>query len=286
MASSFSIKIDGLHSMVTTCLNGTNFLKWSFQLESVLQGYELFGHFDGSIVPPPKFAILEEEGVTSQLTAAYQEWLKTDKALLSLLITTLSDEALEYVIGTKTVRDAWRNLVDRYASVSRPHINHLKTELQTAQKWGDSIERFIRSLKHIRAQLAQAGVKVFDDDFMISVLNGLPAEYDMIKIVLVARDSSISLKDFIAQLLAAEQTAEARILTHSALFTSHYPSSSTGFAYVSSSMPNSTGLLPTPADSTVAFYASNAPKRYPSSRGVFGSNGSPMSHGSHGFGKG
>ncbi|XP_020425596.1 uncharacterized protein LOC109950598 [Prunus persica] len=223
MASSSSVKIDGLLSMVTIRLSDNNFLKWSFQLESVLQGYELFGYFDGSIVQPPKYAILDEEGVTSQVTAGYKEWLKTDKALLSLLIATLTDEALEYVIGTKTAREAWLNLVDRYASVSRARINHLKTELQTAQKGGDSIERFLLRLKHIRDQLAQAGVKVSDDDFMIAALNGLPPEYDMIKTVLIARDSSISLKDFRAQLLAAEQTAEARILTHSAMLTSHHP---------------------------------------------------------------
>ncbi|VVA32615.1 PREDICTED: LOW QUALITY PROTEIN type IV inositol polyphosphate 5-phosphatase, partial [Prunus dulcis] len=65
---------------------------------------------------PPKFVILDEEGVTSLVTTAYKEWLKTGKAFLSLLIATLLDEALEYVIGTKTTREAWLNLVDRYAS--------------------------------------------------------------------------------------------------------------------------------------------------------------------------
>ncbi|CAL9013250.1 unnamed protein product, partial [Prunus brigantina] len=245
MTSSSSIKIDGLLNLVTIRLSDTNFLKWSFQLESVLQGYELFGYFDGSIVQPPKFAILDEEGVTSQVTAAYKEWLKTDKALLSLLIATLSDEALEYVIGTKTAREAWLNL-------------------------------------HVRDQLAQAGVKVSDDDFMIATLNGLPSEYDMIKTVLIARDSSISLKDFRAQLLAAEQTAEARILTHFAMLTSHNPT----YGYNSVASHNNTGLLPTPSGSTVAFYASNAHNRYTGSRGVSGSNGYLMPNGSTGFGRG
>ena len=83
------------------------------------------------MVPPPQFAIVDEEGETSKLTTTYKEWIRTDKALLSLLITSLSDEALEYVIGCKTARDAWINLSDRYALVSRARINHLKTKLQT-----------------------------------------------------------------------------------------------------------------------------------------------------------
>lgn len=175
--------------------------------------------------------------------------------------------------------------MDRYASVSNACINHLKAENQTARKGG---EGFLLHLKHVRDQLTQAGVKVSNDDLMIATLNGLPPEYDMIKIVLIARDSSISLKDFKAQLLVVE----ARILTHYAMFTSHHPSfgynsmasSSTRYAPLSvsqnnSSMPTITDLLPTPSGSAVGFYASNAHNRYT------GPCGSP-SNGSNGFGRG
>lgn len=57
-------------------------------------------------------------------------------------------------------------------SPSRSHaqINHLKTKLQIAQKGGDSIERFLLRLKHARDLLAQAGMKVSDDDFMLTAL--------------------------------------------------------------------------------------------------------------------
>ncbi|CAL9014239.1 unnamed protein product [Prunus brigantina] len=240
MASSF-LKIESLLGLLTIRLADDNFLKWSYQIESVLQGYELFGHFDGSSVPPPQFAIVDEEGDTSELTTAYKEWIRTDKALLSLLIASLSDEALEYVIGCKTARDAWINLSDRYASVSRARINHLKTELQTAQKGGDSIERFLLRLKHLRDQLNAAGIKISDDDFIINALNGLPPEYDIIKTVLIARDTPLSLKDFRAQLLAAEQTAEARIVHHTALYATN-SSCAQG-----SSVSSGQGILRTPS---------------------------------------
>lgn len=242
--------------MLTIRLSDDNYLKWSYQLESVLQGYDLFGYLDGSVLAPPKFAILDEEGVTSEVTAAYKDWLRTDKALLSLLIASLSDEALEYVIGSRTAREAWLNLTDRYASVSRARINHLKTEMQTAQKGGDSIERFLLRLKHIRDQLHSAGVKISDDDFVIATLNGLPQEYDIIKNVLIARDTSISLKDFRAQLLVAEQTAEARVVTHSAMFTSQSaPNSHFGPRSAGYGPSSGQGLLPTPVQGWVAMLA-------------------------------
>ncbi|CAL9025198.1 unnamed protein product [Prunus brigantina] len=249
MATS-TLKLDGLLGMLTIRLTDGNYLKWRYQIESVLEGHDLFGHFDGSSVAPPKYAILDEEGVTSVITAAYKEWLKVDKALLSLLIATLSDEAIEYVIGSKTASEAWMNLTDRYATVSRARVNLLKTELQTAQKGADSIEKFLLRLKHVRDQLAVAGISVSDDDLMLAVLNGLPSEYDMIKTVLLARDTSLSFKDFRNHLLAAEQAADSRVILPQSPMVGMFSNSSTSTGSTSSTpSPNlsGAGILPTPS---------------------------------------
>ncbi|BBH05343.1 hypothetical protein Prudu_016706 [Prunus dulcis] len=195
----------------------------SYQLESVLQGYDLFGHFDGSFVSPPKFAIVDEEGATSELTAAYKDWICTDKALLSLLIASFQMKHLSMSSGVK--------------QLERPGF------ISTAQKGGDSIERFLLRLKHIRDQLRGCCAH-FDDDFVIAALNGLPPEYAIIKTVLTARDSPITLKDFHAQLLAAEQTAETRIVHHSGLYAANSSSSAQP-----SSVASGQGLLPTPSHS-------------------------------------
>ncbi|CAL9025631.1 unnamed protein product, partial [Prunus brigantina] len=215
MATSSPFKIEGLLGMLTIKLNDENYLKWRYQIESVLEGYDLFGHFDGTLIAPPKFAIVGEEGVTSTITAAYREWLRADKALLSLLIATLSDEAIEYVIGSV-----------------------------------DTIEKFLLQLKHVRDQLCIAGVSMSDDDLMIESLNGLPAEYDMIKTVLMARDTSISLKDFRSQLLAVEQSVQARVVSsptpiHDMV---HHHTSTTSTPGVSqdTALSGGTGLLHTP----------------------------------------
>lgn len=46
--------------------------------------------------------------------------------LLSLLITTLTDDAIEHVISCKTTQEAWSNLEEIYASVFKTGIDHLK----------------------------------------------------------------------------------------------------------------------------------------------------------------
>ncbi|VVA40341.1 Hypothetical predicted protein [Prunus dulcis] len=117
--------VDGLLGLNTIRLNDDNFMKWRYQIESVLEGHELFGHFDGSVVSPPKFAFVDEKVANSEVMATYKNWLKLHKALL--LIGTLSNDSIEYVIESKTTRDAWLSLTDRYATVSRARLNFLKT---------------------------------------------------------------------------------------------------------------------------------------------------------------
>nr|XP_028947881.1 uncharacterized protein LOC114820821 [Malus domestica] len=132
-------------------------------------------------------------------------------ALLSLLIATLSDEAMEHVIGCRTSHEAWTCLQERFASISVVRVNQLKTELHTAQKGGESVDKFLMRLKNIRDQLVSVGERISDNDLMIAVLSGLPVDFEMIRTVILARDTALSLKDFRAQLLVAEGSIESKM---------------------------------------------------------------------------
>ncbi|KAB2600513.1 hypothetical protein D8674_043037 [Pyrus ussuriensis x Pyrus communis] len=188
----------------------------SFFFSSVLKGYKLFDYFDGTVPCPSKFVVSTESGVTKELTDAFQDWETTDLSLLSLLIATLTDDAIEYVIGCKTATEAWTNLEERFASMSRTGINHLKTELHTIQKGGDSMDKYLLRIKTIRDQLMAAGEYVSDNDVMIAALAGLPREYATIRTVILARDSNVTMKEFRALLIGAERENDVVMnsLTH------------------------------------------------------------------------
>ncbi|KAM1454643.1 hypothetical protein EV1_004084 [Malus domestica] len=161
-------------------------------------------------------------------------------ALLSLLIATLSDDAMEHVIGYKTSQEAWSALQDRYASVSVSRINQLKTEFHTAQKGGDSIDKFLLKLKAIRDQLISAGERVSENDLVIAVLTGLPQEFDMIRTVILARETPISLKDFRAQLLSAELTIDSRVSALTGSMAAMYMNGDNGKGHPGSYQANGT----------------------------------------------
>ncbi|KAM5556359.1 hypothetical protein ABKV19_023985 [Rosa sericea] len=205
--------VNSLLSMITVRLSENNFVKWSFQFQSVLEGNDLFGFFDGTYPCPPRLALTEDGTVTNEITQAYKQWKKTDEALLGLLMATLDDDIMEIIVGSCSSREAWLALQERFSTVSRANIIQLKTDLQTIKKGADSIDKYLLRIKHVRDQLQSVGVSIADEDIVVVTLNGLPDEYSMIKTVIRARDSSISLKDFRAQLLAAERDIEAQFIS-------------------------------------------------------------------------
>lgn len=165
--------INSLLSLITIRLDDGNFVRWSFQLQSVLEGEDLFCYLDGTYPCPPRFVITEDGRVTTEVTTASKQWNKTDKALIGLITATLSDEAVEYVVGSRTSREVWLSLQRRYSTISRASIMQLKTDLQTMKKGGDSIEKYLLRIKHARDQLTAVGVKISDEDIIVVTLSGL-----------------------------------------------------------------------------------------------------------------
>lgn len=68
------------------------------------------------------------------LNEEYKLWTKTDKALMSLLLATVNEDDMDYILGCKTSLQAWIILKERFATISRSRINVLKSELYTIQK--------------------------------------------------------------------------------------------------------------------------------------------------------
>ena len=139
--------------MITVKLREDNFVKWDYQFQSILKGYDFFDFFSGESHGHPKYVINTETGVTREITTAYKDWVKIDASLLSLLIATLSDDAMDYVIGCKTSQEAWKCLHERYASVSVVRVNQLKTKFHTAQYGAGSVDKYLFRLKGIKDQL-------------------------------------------------------------------------------------------------------------------------------------
>jgi len=93
---------------VTVKLDDTNYLTWHFQMQILLESHGILGFVDGSRQCPSRFnADFDLQGTE---TEDYQVWKMHDRALMQLLIATLSSTAISYVIGCVSAHDMWIQL--------------------------------------------------------------------------------------------------------------------------------------------------------------------------------
>ncbi|KAM2291826.1 hypothetical protein ACFXTI_026645 [Malus domestica] len=203
--------IPNVNTSVTVKLDDTNYLVWHYQLQLLLESHGILGFVDGSRRCPTRFEKDSElEGVE---TDDFQIWKMHDRALMQLIIATLSPTAMSCIIGCVTSYDMWTNLKDIFSTVTKASIFQMKTELQNIKKGADSVSQYLQRIKDARDHLSAAGVTFEDDDVVILALKGLPAEYNTFRTVIRGRDNVISLKEFRAQLLAEEATIEDSTLS-------------------------------------------------------------------------
>ncbi|KAE8726643.1 hypothetical protein F3Y22_tig00006570pilonHSYRG00103 [Hibiscus syriacus] len=114
---------DPQHALLTinlsniTKLSSTNYLIWSLQIQSLLEGYDLYHFIDGTQTPPPP--TISVNGVTSP-NKAYTTWKRQDHLLFSALISAISISLQPLIARTTTSLDAIKTRADELALLGKP----------------------------------------------------------------------------------------------------------------------------------------------------------------------
>ena len=96
-------------------------------------------------------------------------WRIKDKALLSLINSTLTPQVFSLVVGTTTSREVWNTLEQRFTSTLRANILNLKLELQSLKKGSDFVNTFLQKIKIARDKLL-AVVVIVDNEELIHIV--------------------------------------------------------------------------------------------------------------------
>ncbi|KAL6337939.1 hypothetical protein AAG906_005404 [Vitis piasezkii] len=102
--------------MVTIKLSSSNYLLWKSQLLSLLKSQELLGHVDGTLAPPPLFAPADSQTPNIKHLA----WKNTDQSLLSLLLSSLTEEAMTWDAIGNRICSVFKALCDQLHAIGRP----------------------------------------------------------------------------------------------------------------------------------------------------------------------
>ncbi|CAN6724702.1 unnamed protein product [Malus baccata var. baccata] len=196
--------VSTVSTSVTVKIDDSNYLTWSFQIKLLFESHGIMGFVNGSRKCPSRFD--DDSDIEGIEKDEYLIWKMHDRALMQLMIATLSTTAMSCVIGSQSSHEMWVNLNERFSTVTKAMIFQMKTELQNIKKGSESVSGYLQKIKDARDHLAAAGVMFDDDDIIILALKRLPTKFNTFRCVIRGRENGISLKDFRSQLIAEEAT--------------------------------------------------------------------------------
>jgi hypothetical protein len=201
-----------------TKLNKSNFLTWHGLVKPFLRGHDLYGFIDGTNTPPSPLVISSPDGaLTFSTDLDTLRWLRQDQLILSMLMSSISDDLLPHVLGCKTAQDLWQTLNRTFTFESRARTMTFHYQLATTKKGTSSISDYFQQLKHTAATLAAAGQPLNDYEFTSYLLTSLGPEYDPFVTSVTTRIEPLFMDDLFGHLLAHE-TRIAKHHQNDALF--------------------------------------------------------------------
>ena len=179
---------------------------WKLQISAILDAYSVIDHLDGS-TPQPSQVLVSETGI-QQINPAFLIWQKRDKALLSLLYSTLSSPVLAMVVGLSTSQEVWDKLEERFTCTAGANVLNLKLELQSIKKGNESMNSYLQRIKTVRDKLSAVGVHSDPEELLHVILKGLPKEFAPFASAIRTRDGILSLEKLSVLLQTEEQSMQ------------------------------------------------------------------------------
>lgn len=176
-------------------LTARNYLLWRTQLVTFLRDQNLLGFVDGTIPCP------------SSATLSRAAWIQQDQAILSILISTLSEEAMHLAVGKTTSRQLWVSIGEVLGSqmTTRARTLRLLCQLHGLRQGDESVEDYIGRAQVLVEDLALAGRPVDLDDQNLYVFRGLRSEFRPLVATLIVKGDPLTLAQLSDFLVANEE---------------------------------------------------------------------------------
>jgi hypothetical protein len=184
--------LSNMSNLMSIKLDSLNYMVWKLQLTTILEAYSMIDHIDGSVQKPSQYLVDSARVLTTGVNPSFLSWKKRDKALLTLIYSTLSPPVLSMVVGLHSAQEVWSTLETRFTSTARANVLNLKLELQSVKKGSDSISAYMQRVKTARDKLFAVGVQIDDEEMLHMVLKGLPKDYSSFNSAIRTRDDSLT----------------------------------------------------------------------------------------------
>ncbi|XP_019200073.1 PREDICTED: uncharacterized protein LOC109193674 [Ipomoea nil] len=201
----------GAHHHVSMKLNSRNFLFWRTQLVPFLRGQDLLGYVDSSTPCPPATVAAASDSGSGTMPAtwmvpnpAHKAWVLQDQSILSMLISSMSDEVLHLVVGRETAAEVWSSIVTALGSSTQARCLSLLGQFQSLRQGNLSTAEYLGRAEVLVEALAQAGRPLSSSEQMLYVLRGLRQDLRVMAASLTATTNTVSLPQ-LADFLSAQE---------------------------------------------------------------------------------
>lgn len=155
-------------------LNDTNYDSWSFTMKAVLVHQECWNIVSGG-TPKPE---------TSD-----EAWKAKDEKAMASIVLSITPMQISYIKSCKTSSEAWNTLRD----VHRPKgpvrkVTLFKQLIGMRMNENDSIQQHVCNFTSIVDKLAETGIELQEELFVIMLLASLPKSFENYVIALETRD--------------------------------------------------------------------------------------------------
>ncbi|KAL8503544.1 hypothetical protein ACS0TY_022323 [Phlomoides rotata] len=196
-SSSDVVPLATLIHMVTIRLSSSNYLLWKSQVLPMLRCDSLSSFVDGSSKPPSP--MLKDADSHDSPNPEYSAWCKKNDRVVSLLLSSLTEEAVSEVVGLTDAREVWPALESAFAPSSPSHAHQLRDELQFLRRGTSSVVNFTRTFQNLCHQLAAIGQPVTGADKCRWFLRGLGLQFRTFADVRLANTPQLSFRELISQ---------------------------------------------------------------------------------------
>jgi histone deacetylase 1/2 len=194
-----------ISQLITVKLGRDNYLLWKAQVLPAFRGAQLLGFLTGKVKAPSATVAGTVDGKTAQVqNPEYDEWLRQDQIVLSVLLASLTPEILARVLDIESGAGVWLALERTFSSQSRARVMQLRRQLAQVQRGSSSITDHFNKVKSLTDALAAAGSPLSDEEIVNYVLSGVGDDFGAIVAAIGIKDEEISPDELYAYLLSYE----------------------------------------------------------------------------------
>ncbi|KAE8727992.1 putative catalytic [Hibiscus syriacus] len=187
---------------VTVVLDETNFLLWKQHILLTVRSHRLERLLTGDVSSLP-MTVIDPNGET-RVNNEYEDFVAQDIALASWLFSTMSTHLLPQFVGADTAAAVWETVLKFFANRSTMSVTSLHYKLQSIRKCNDSMRTYLTRIKKVCDALAFCGSAVPPVEQIVTILKGLPREYQPFMAVVSTMKEDLSIDNIHTMLMDAE----------------------------------------------------------------------------------